>query len=138
MVVSLTVNLCWHFYRIWLPRFLVADLQFTQQDVLYILAGFFLTADLGSMGAGHLTRRLTHAGLSVERSRKVVLLATSLLCLLSTPAALLMEPWLLLPLIFVVAAGSMGGFANFFALSRRSRRGTPPCVWASSARVRGW
>jgi ACS family hexuronate transporter-like MFS transporter len=129
LAVGVTVNLCWHFYRIWLPRFLVVDLQFTPQDVLYVLVGFFVAADLGSLAAGYLTRRLTQAGLSVERSRKVVMLATALLCVLSTPAALLMEPWVTLPLLFVVGAGAMGGFANFFALSQEiAPRHTALCL----------
>jgi len=129
LVFGITINLCWHFYRIWLPRFLVVDLHFTPQGLQYVLIGFFLAADLGSMGAGYLTRRLTHAGYSVERSRKIVMMVTSLLCVLSTPAALLMEPWVTLPLIFVVAAGSMGGFANFFALSQEiSPRHTALCL----------
>jgi MFS transporter, ACS family, aldohexuronate transporter len=129
LVVGITVNLCWHFYRIWLPRFLMVDLDFTQRDVQWVLAGFFIAADLGSMGAGYMTRWLTRAGYSVESSRKRVMLGTSLLCLLSTPAALAMNPWITLPLVFVVGAGSMGGFANFFALSQEvSPRHTALCL----------
>src|SRR5262249_36538250 len=71
----------------------------------------------------------TRAGYSVERSRKIVLLGTALLCLLSTPAALAMTPWVTLPLLFVVGAASMGGFANIFALAQEiSARHTSLCV----------
>jgi ACS family hexuronate transporter-like MFS transporter len=129
LVSSITLNICWHFYRIWLPRLLEREQGFSPRDLQFILAGFFVAADLGSMGAGYLTRRLAHAGLSVERSRKVVMLLTSSLCLLSTPAALVSDPWITVPLIFVVAAGSMGGFANMFALSQEiSPRHTAQCL----------
>jgi ACS family hexuronate transporter-like MFS transporter len=129
LAVSITVNLCWHFYRIWIPRFLRVDLHFSQRDIQYLLMAFFVAADLGCMGAGWLTRRLIHGGRSVERSRKIVLLITSALCLLSLPAALIMEPWITVPLILLVAAGAMGGFAIFFSLSQAiSARHTSLCL----------
>jgi ACS family hexuronate transporter-like MFS transporter len=129
LAVGIAVNICWHFYRIWLTRFLRKDLSFTQEDIQWVLVGFFIAADLGSLLSGWVTRRLTYAGYSVERSRKLVLLGASLLCLLSTPAALVGNPWLTLPLVFVVAAGSMAGFPIFFALSQAiSPRHTSLCL----------
>lgn len=129
LAVSITVNLCWHFYRTWLPRFLDRDLKFTQTDIQYILMAFYLAADAGSMTAGYMTRRLTYSGRSVARSRKIVMIVTSLLCILSTPAALVMDAWITLPLILIVAAASMGGFPNLFALSQDiSPRHTSLCL----------
>jgi len=118
MVVSITVNFCWHCYRIWLPRILEVDLHLSQEEIQYMLMAFFVAADLGCMGAGWLTRRLTRAGLSVARSRKIVGVITALFCTLSLPAALIMEPRITLPLILLVSAGAMGGFVIFFSLSQ--------------------
>jgi ACS family hexuronate transporter-like MFS transporter len=120
LAVGVFVNVGWHFYRIWLPRFLTVDLSFSQREVQWALAGFFLAADLGSMAAGDLTRRLSRAGFSVERSRKIVLLGAAAACLLSAPAALAMTPWVTLPLLFVVGAAAMGGLPLFFALSQEA------------------
>ncbi|MBY0522686.1 MAG: MFS transporter [Gemmataceae bacterium] len=129
MAVSITVNFCWHCWRIWLPRFLKVDLHFSQTDIQYILMAFFVAADVGCMGAGWLTRRLTHAGYSVERSRKIVLVITSLMCTAALPAVLIVQPWLSLALVLVVAAGAMGGFAIFFSLSQEiSARHTSLCL----------
>jgi ACS family hexuronate transporter-like MFS transporter len=129
LVASITVNICWHFYRTWLPRLLERDQGFEPRQLQFILASFYLAADLGSLGAGYATRRLIHGGLSVERARKVVMIGTSLLCLLSAPAARAGSPWVAIPLILVVAAGSMGGFANMFALGQEvSARHTAQCV----------
>jgi ACS family hexuronate transporter-like MFS transporter len=129
MVVGVSVNLAWHFYRIWLPRFLTVDMEFSQRQIQWVLAGFFIAADLGSMGAGYATRRLTRAGFSVERSRQLVLLGTALLCWLSAPAALALTPWVTLPLLFVVGAAAMGGLPLFFALSQEvSARDTSLCL----------
>jgi ACS family hexuronate transporter-like MFS transporter len=132
LVVGITVNVCWHFYRVWLPRFLDMDLPFTQNRndrIQWVLMGFYVSADLGVLTAGWMTRKLTYAGFSVERSRKLVMLGTAALCLLSAPAALVSDPWLALPLISLVSAGAMGGFANFFALSQEiSPRHTALCL----------
>jgi len=120
LMVSLTVNVCWHFFRAWLPRILKKDLGYTEREMLWMLAGFFVAADLGCMLAGYSTRRLTQAGFSVERSRKLVSLGTSLLCLLAIPLALKPAAWLAVPLVLLVAAGAMGGFANMFALAQET------------------
>jgi ACS family hexuronate transporter-like MFS transporter len=129
--VGIAVNICWHFYRTWLTRFLDVDMHFDQQKIQYVLAGFFLAADLGSLASGYMTRRLTYWGYSVLRSRQLVLLGAACLCLLSTPAALLRDvsPTATLILIFVVSAGSMAGFPIFFALSQEvSPRHTSFCL----------
>jgi ACS family hexuronate transporter-like MFS transporter len=119
-MVSLTVNVCWHFFRAWLPRILKKDLGYTEQEMLWMLVCFFVAADLGCMLAGYCTRRLTRSGFSVERSRKLVSLGTSLLCLLAIPLTLKPAAWLAVPLVLLVAAGAMGGFANMFALAQET------------------
>jgi cyanate permease len=72
------------------------------------------------MLAGFITRRLTHRGYSVERSRKIVSTCTSALCLFAIPVAFSPPPWLAIPLVMIVAAGAMGGFANMFALAQET------------------
>ncbi len=127
--VGIAVNLGWHFYRTWMPRYFEVDLKLSQREIQWSLAGFFLAADLGSMAAGYATRRLTRSGFTVERSRKIVLLAAASLCLLSGPAVLMPEAWMTLPLIFVVGAAAMGGLPLFFALSQEvSPRHTSLCL----------
>ncbi len=129
LAVGIAVNICWHFYRVWLPRFLDVDLRLSATAIQYALVGFFLAADVGSLAGGYLTRRLTRAGFSVQRSRKLVLLGSSLLCLLSTPAALVPQPWLALPLVWIVACGAMAGFPIYFALNQETApRQTALCL----------
>jgi ACS family hexuronate transporter-like MFS transporter len=138
LMVSFSVNIFWHFYRVWLPRLLERDMDLSPSGgVQYVLAGYYIAADLGSMGAGYLVRTLTYRGWSVERARKAVMLGTALLCLLSAvTAAAAGNPWVALPLIFVVAAGSLGGFPIMFALTQEiSRRHTALCVGLIGALV---
>jgi ACS family hexuronate transporter-like MFS transporter len=120
LTVSIAVNVCWHFFRAWLPRILRKDLDYSEGQMLWMLAGFFVAADVGSVLAGWATRRLTVAGISVVRSRKLVTLATALLCLLAIPLALKPAAWLAVPLVLIVAAGAMGGFPNLFALGQET------------------
>lgn len=120
LMVAISVNGCWHFFRAWLPRILKKDLHYDQSEMLWMLAGFFIAADVGSLLAGWCTRRLTHRGFSVERSRKIVSTCTSLLCLCAIPVACGPPAWLAIPLVLVVAAGAMGGFANMFALAQET------------------
>jgi ACS family hexuronate transporter-like MFS transporter len=129
LAVGMAVNICWHFYRVWLPRFLDVDLKLSQHDIQLMLMAFYLSADVGSLSAGYLTRRLTYAGTSVERSRKIVLLLAALLCLASLPAALATGPTIALPLILLVGVGAMGGFPIYFALNQEAApRHTALCL----------
>jgi ACS family hexuronate transporter-like MFS transporter len=134
MAVGIAVNICWHFYRVWLPRFLDVDLHLSQRQVQLVLAGFFVAADLGSLGSGYLTRRLVDAGSSVEWSRKIVLLAAATLCLLSIPAALFSTAAVTIPLLLPIAAGAMGGFPIYFALSQEAAPRQPAlCLGVTGA-----
>jgi ACS family hexuronate transporter-like MFS transporter len=139
LAVGITVNIFWHFCRVWLPRYLEKDLGLGFQGVgtvatiglpwgewaltpatvgLLIQAGFFIAADIGSMLSGYVTRRVTTSGWPIERARKAVMLGTSGLCLLTIPAMALGKSWFAVPLLVLVAAGAMGGFANYFALTQ--------------------
>ena len=121
LATGVCVNLCWHFYNQWFPRYLTEDLKVSARTELYILAGFYVAADLGSMLSGWTTRRLVRAGHTVERSRQLVMTGVAVVVLAaSVPAALLpaadFAPKVLM--FLVVAAGAMGGFAIFFSLAQ--------------------
>ena len=122
LATGVCVNLCWHFYNQWFPRYLTQDLGLKGRPVQLILAGFYIAADLGSMASGWTTRRLVHAGHTVERSRQLVMTGLAAVVLAATvPAALLSADdrfELKVGLFFVVAAAAMGGFAVFFSLAQ--------------------
>jgi ACS family hexuronate transporter-like MFS transporter len=114
LAVGVAVNISWHFYRVWLPRHLVVDLKFDDQQLQYLLIGFYLAADAGSIGLGFLVRRLARHGRSVARARKLVLLFAAALCLAATPVLFGLDRALLYPLYCIVGAGIMGVFAMFY------------------------
>ena len=128
-VVSLTINICWHFYRDWLPLFLLEELGVSRRMLQWCLMAYFIGADLGSMASGYMTRRLMRGGYSAARARKIVLMAAALLCVLSTPAALISEPWISMVLIVLVGAGSLGCFPIWLAMTQEiSGRHTAVCI----------
>src|SRR5262249_28395588 len=143
IAVGLAVNICWHFCRVWVPRYLETDLglgfrsgESSNRTVslpwgdwgltprvvsLLIQSAFFVAADIGSLLAGYVTRRIIRAGWPVERARKAVQLGTAALCLLAIPAVALGKLgylWIAVALLLVVGAGAMGGFANYFSLTQ--------------------
>jgi MFS transporter, ACS family, hexuronate transporter len=115
MAMGVAANMAWQFYRVWLPRHLVVDLKFTDHQLQYLLIAFYLTADLGSIVFGLLSRKLVHPGRSVERARKIVAITSGLICLGAMP--LLLQPGrsVMLPLYCLVGAGIMGAFAMFYS-----------------------
>ncbi len=115
LAVGTAVNMSWHFYRVWLPRHLVVDLKFTDQQLQYLLIAFYLTADLGSIAIGLLARRLVTPERSIERARKIVVLVAAAICLLATPVAFIPGRDVMVPLYCLVGAGIMGVFAMFYA-----------------------
>ena len=122
LTTGVCVNLCWHFYNQWFPRYLTEDLAVSAHAEQLILAGFFVAADLGSMASGWPTRRLARTGQTVERSRQLVMTCLAVVVLAaSVPAALLPAGEAFaakVALFFVVAAAAMGGFAVFFSLAQ--------------------
>ena len=122
LTTGVCVNLCWHFYNQWFPRYLTEDLRVSSQTELFILAGFYVAADLGSMVSGWTTRRLVRAGRSVERSRQLVMTGLAVVVLAASLPAALLSPDdqfdVKLMMFFVVAAAAMGGFAIFFSLAQ--------------------
>ena len=116
MGVGVTANFTWALYRVWLPRHLVVDLRFTDKQLQYLLIAFYLTADLGGIAIGLLSRRLVGLGFSVERARKIVVVLSALICLVATPLVFQPGRAVMVPLYCLVGAGIMGMFAMFYSL----------------------
>ncbi len=115
LALCTAVNISWHFYRVWLPRHLVVDLKFTDQQLQYLLIAFFLAADVGSILIGYLARKLVTPYRSIERARKFILIVASLVCLLATPLVLMPGREIMVPLYCLVGAGLMGVYAILYA-----------------------
>jgi ACS family hexuronate transporter-like MFS transporter len=115
MAVGIAVNMAWHLYRVWLPRHLVRDLKFTDQELQYLLMAYYLIADVGSISFGYFAKRAITPARPVERARKLILMAAALVCLMALPALFTPGRWVMVPLYCLVGAGIMGVFAMFYS-----------------------
>jgi ACS family hexuronate transporter-like MFS transporter len=114
--VGFTANFTFHLYRVWLPRHLVVDHKFTDRQLQGLLIAFYMTADLGSVVIGLVSRRLVRPGRSVDRARKIVVVLSAMLCLVATPLVAQPGRAVMVPLYCLVGAGTMGMMAMFYSL----------------------
>lgn len=115
VVVSISVNVCWHFLVNWLPTYLKTDrgMAFVAGSLLSALP--FLAADVGNLGGGSLSRWLTRDGRSPASARKLVM--TGCVALISTGAVVgfVRDNTLTLVLLAWMALGAAAFMANYFA-----------------------
>lgn len=116
MVISL--NAGWHFFRVWLPLFLIEIHGYSRAEMSWFSSAYYLCADVGALTAGFATLRLAKAGLSVHRSRVLVFLVCALLPTLSIVAAFLPAGPLLLGVLLVIGFGALGVFPTYYSFSQ--------------------
>lgn len=117
-VVVVTINITWHLLRVWLPLFLEEGRGYTERQRLLITAVYNGFTDVGCLLAGAATVWLHHRGWGVSQARVMVFS----LCAVAT-AATVAIPWLprgalLLSVLFLTAAGSLGLFPCYYAFTQ--------------------
>jgi ACS family hexuronate transporter-like MFS transporter len=118
VVLVITVNACWHFYRAWLPLFLQQEQGYTQSESNGFFTLYYVAAGIGSWGAGLATLWIVRLGMSVHRGRLLVFFGFALLAALGIAAALVPSgPWLP-ALLLLVAVGALGVFPNYYSFSQ--------------------
>lgn len=117
-VAVVTINIAWHLLRVWLPLFLEEGRGYSERERLVITAVYNGFTDVGCIVAGAATVWLHRRGWGVTRARVWVfgLCAVATAATLSLP--LLPRGWLLLVVLFTVAAGSLGLFPCYYAFTQ--------------------
>ncbi len=105
-----------YFFVFWLPLYLSQERGFDIMQIAVFAWIPFLAADLGSLGGGWLGRRLIDGGMSLDRSRKLLIWAGALMVLATLPAVWVDSPYLAIALIGVAMFAIQGKAANLFAL----------------------
>jgi MFS transporter, ACS family, hexuronate transporter len=117
-VMVICINLNWHLFRVWLPKFLRQARGYDRDAMLNFTTFYYVAADIGAIAAGALTGWLARRGLSVFSSRMWVFAACCLLTTLTTAVAFLPKGPLLLGALLVVAFGGLGSYAAYYSLTQ--------------------
>ena len=146
LVVVIAINLTWQFYRTWNVKFLRTDRGYGQEFTQFFSAGFYLASDVGCLGVGFLVRRLTARRWEVHDARVISFAVSAALASLGFFVAVLPSGPLMLALMLCVAAGSLGCFPTYYALTQDLSRahqgkitGILNCLtWIASALMQEW
>lgn len=118
LIVVVSINACWHLFRVWLPKFLQQGRGYSETEMLNFNFWFNVMTDVGCISTGILTATLNGRGWTVNGSR---LLVFGLCAVLVAMGGLI--PWLpkgnmLLTVLLVVGAGALGLFPCYYSLSQ--------------------
>jgi len=126
VVVSITINVCWHFLVNWIPGYLRQDRNLSYLSSGLLTALPFLAADVGNLGGGWLSRSIARrTGLPPARARLVVMAGCIVLVALgslvgfvpvgSTWLGFVSSDFAVLVLLCLMAMGAASYMANYFA-----------------------
>jgi ACS family hexuronate transporter-like MFS transporter len=118
VLMVVTINLTWHFFRAWMPLFLEDQHGYSTQQSGWFNLAYYACADFGSLASGFATLALARRGLGVHTSRCTVFVVCSLLTTTSVAAALLPSGPLLLAVLLVVGFATLGLFPAYYSFSQ--------------------
>ncbi len=75
VVLVVTINTTWHFFRPWLPLFLQEQLGYDEKTATGFMTPYYIAADVGSLTAGASALYLARRGRTVHASRVYVFAA---------------------------------------------------------------
>jgi ACS family hexuronate transporter-like MFS transporter len=118
VIVSVSINVCWHFLVNWVPTFLKEDRKMT-----YLASGLwtsvpFLAAAAGNLGGGFLARVLANRGMPTSRARMTVVGLCTLLISSGASIGWVQSDTVVIVLLGVMAMGTAAFMANFFAFAQ--------------------
>jgi ACS family hexuronate transporter-like MFS transporter len=117
-VVVVAINLCWQFFRAWMPKMLREEFDYSAHQVQYFSVAYYIAADVGCLSVGFLIKWLASRGYAVHAARMAAFFACALLTALSTVAAMLPASWLLLVILLLLGCGSLGQFPVYYAFTQ--------------------
>jgi MFS transporter, ACS family, aldohexuronate transporter len=119
VVVSVSINICWHFLVNWIPTYLKKErgLEFTTGNVVSTIP--FLASGGGNLLGGWLARQFAARGWTPIRARQLVLaLVTPVITAAGLGVGLAANIPIAVTLVSVMAAATTAFMANFFSFGQ--------------------
>lgn len=117
LVIAL-INTWWQLLRAWLPKVLQEGRGYAESDVLTFLPFFYIATDVGVIASGMLTLWFFKRGASVHASRVRTFGVCTFFSALAVVAAFTPRGPLLLVLLMLMGAGTLGLFPIYHALTQ--------------------
>jgi len=118
VVMVVCINSTWQLIRAWLPKFLQQGRGYDEAASLYFNSAYYIATDIGCLLAGAAGLWLTRRGFRSHQAKSLVFGVCSLLAALTTVAAALPQGWLLLGVLLVVGAGTLGLFPCYYSFTQ--------------------
>ena len=118
VVMIISINTSWQLIRAWLPKFLQQGRGYSESSALLFNSAYYLATDVGCIGAGFIAMWLTRKGMSVHGSRLLTYAGCSLLACCTCLAAVLPQGGLLLAVLLIVGAGTLGLFPCYYSFTQ--------------------
>jgi len=113
------VNVAWHTYRAWLPKYLQQKRAFSEEDMKNLTTMFYLLADIGSWTVGLLTWYFTRGrGWNGHFTRLLLFGVCAALAMIAFLVPHAERGWPLTLAILLFAFASLGLFPTYYALTQ--------------------
>jgi ACS family hexuronate transporter-like MFS transporter len=118
VVLVVTVNIAWHYFRAWLPLFLQKGRGYDEATTSWFTMAYYIATDAGSLTAGAAALYLARRGMTVHKSRVIVFAVCAALTAYSIVVAFLGRGPLLLGLLLVIGFAALGLFPVYYSFSQ--------------------
>jgi ACS family hexuronate transporter-like MFS transporter len=118
VAIVISINLTWQFFRVWLPKYLQETHGYDDKEVAWFTSAYYISTDVGCIGIGFLVKWLIGRGWDVHRARVVTFTGCAGLALLAVVVAFLPTGPLLLAVLLLVAAGTLGLYPNYYSFTQ--------------------
>jgi ACS family hexuronate transporter-like MFS transporter len=118
LIVALAVNVAWHTYRPWLPKYLQQKRGLSEVEMSAIMTWYYLLSDVGSWTVGGVTLVLIRRGHGQHLVKVLMFAACAALALISVLVPLAPTGWALTATVLLFGFACLGLFPTYYALTQ--------------------
>jgi MFS transporter, ACS family, hexuronate transporter len=118
IVVVITINLTWQYFSNWLPKYLQETHGYTREQAGHFTSAYYISAEIGCLSAGFVVKWLVSRGWDVHQAKVVMFSACAALTLLAVLVAFMPHGPLLIVMLLLVAAGTLGFYPNYYSFTQ--------------------